>query len=637
MINFKEIGLKVGLEIHQQLATEHKLFCNCRELQVEIPKLSFNRKLRATQSELGQVDPAAMFELKKGKMIKYQADYNSACLVEADEEPPHELNMEAVESAIIIALSLGSKVVDELHTMRKIVIDGSNTTGFQRTLVVALGGSLKTEHGNVEVQTVSLEEDAARLINDGEEFREYCLDRLGVPLVEIALAPVTKSPEEVQEIALTMGRLLRATRKVVRGLGTIRQDINVSISGGKVVEVKGIQKLDLISRIIEFEDTRQHGLIKLKDELGKRGLKSENIDGATKEVTDVFRDTKSGLIRKALNEKGAVFVTKLRGFSGLLNFEMYPEIRLGHEMAELVRFYGLGGIFHSDELPAYGITQNEIDKIKQILEVGELDAFVLLTGPKDNVEGAMVAVIKRAKEAFEGTLFETRGPTPNGKTKFLRPRPGPARMYPETDISAVRITNDLLSKLKEEIPKPWEEQIEEYTVKYKLSRKLAIQLFDSEFSDLFEKVVSSTKVPASFVAATLTETLVSLSRTGLNKTHVSENTLMNLFIDLDKGRITKEAIPLILETLLKGEAQDIEDSIKKLGFITITDKELQQIVERIVAENIIFIKEKKERSFSPLMGKVMATVRGKADGAKVGDLLRGSIKNVIIEQNKHSS
>ncbi len=631
MIDYKGIGLKVGLEIHQQLATKNKLFCHCEEFQSDEFDFLFIRRLRPTQSELGQVDPAAMFEFKKGKMIKYHANRRSSCLVEADEEPPHDLNMEAVESALIVALALKSKIVDELHTMRKIVIDGSNTTGFQRTIIVALGGSLKTKNRDVAVQTISLEEDAARLLGDHEGYREYCLDRLCVPLVEIALAPVEGSPEEIQEIALSLGRLLRATRRVARGLGTIRQDINVSIKGGKIVEVKGIQKLDLISKIVEFEASRQLGLMKIKSELEKRGVRPEDI-GSPLEVTKIFKDTECELIRKAIEKDGIVLALKLKGFSGLLGYEPYPDIRLGKEMAELVRFYGLGGIFHSDELPGYGIKMSEIESLKKMLETSDEDAFIILAGPKDSIFDSMMAIIERAKDALQGVPYETRGPTPDGKTKFIRPRPGPARMYPETDIPPIPITKELLLKLEKEVPKPWEEQIEDYVSKYGLSQKLAQKVFDSEFSELFEVIASKTKVQPSFIAATLTETLVSLSRAGFDINCLDEKDLIELFLSLDEGKISKEALPQVLEVFLKGEVKSVEDAIKKLGIVTISDDELSQIVEEIVQENKELIKEKGERSFSILMGKIMNIVRGRVDGAKVGIVLKKRIENVIKEQ-----
>ncbi|MCP8308010.1 MAG: Glu-tRNA(Gln) amidotransferase subunit GatE [archaeon] len=630
LIDYKNIGLKVGLEIHQQLATKNKLFCHCEKFQSDEFEFSFNRRLRPTQSEMGQVDPAAMFEFKKGKVINYHANRGSSCLVEADEEPPHDLNMEAVESALIVALALRSNIVDELHTMRKIVIDGSNTTGFQRTIIVALGGLLKTKNRDVPVQTICLEEDAARLVGDHDVYREYYLDRLCVPLVEIALAPVEGSPEEIQEIALSLGRLLRATRRVARGLGTIRQDVNISIKGGKVVEVKGIQKLDLISKIIEFEALRQKGLMEIKSELEKIGVKSEDI-GSPLDVTKIFKDTECELIEKAVEKDGIVLAVRLKGFSGLLEYEPYPDIRLGKEMAELVRFYGLGGIFHSDELPSYGIKMNEIDSLKKLLEISNKDAFILLAGPKDNIFDAMMALIERAKDALQGVPYETRGPTPDSKTRFIRPRPGPARMYPETDMPPIPITKELLLKLEKEVPKPWEEQIEDYVSKYGLSYKLALKVFDSEYSEIFEIITSKTKIQPSFIAATLTETLVSLSRAGFDINRLDENDLIELFLRLDEGRISKEALPQVLEVLLKGEARRIEDAIKKLGIVTISEDELSQIVEKIVQESKELIKERGERSFSILMGKVMNIVRGRVDGAKVGAILKKRIENVIKE------
>ncbi|MCP8305122.1 MAG: Glu-tRNA(Gln) amidotransferase subunit GatE [archaeon] len=634
-IDYKEIGLKVGLEIHQQLATKKKLFCPCEKFQSDTFELSFERRLRPTQSELGQVDPAAMFEFKKGKMIRYRANRESSCLVEADEEPPHDLNMEAVESALIVALALNSNIVDELHTMRKIVIDGSNTTGFQRTIIVALGGSLKTRDREVEVQTICLEEDAARLTEDSKDFREYCLDRLCVPLVEIALAPVEGSPQEVQEIALSLGRLLRATKRVARGLGTIRQDINVSTKGGRVVEVKGIQKLDMISKIVEFEALRQRGLMEIKEELEKRGVKPEDVVHPI-DVMDIFEDTECKIIKQAIKEGGIVLVVRLKGFSGLLGYEPYPEIRLGKEMAEMVRFYGLGGVYHSDELPRYGITIDEVESLKRRLEMSDEDGFVLLAGPKDRAEDAMMAIVERAKDALQGVPYETCGPTPDGKTRYIRPRPGPARMYPETDIPPITVTRELLSRLEKEVPKPWEEQIEDYMSKYGLSHKLALQVFDSEYSDLFRAIVSKTKIQPSVVAATLTEMLISLSRDGFNTDRLDESTLTELFLSLDKGRISKEAIPQILELFLEEKVGSIKDVIKKLGIVTISEEELLQLIRRIVRESEELIRERGERSFSIIMGKVMNIVRGRADGAKVGALLKNEIENVMKEEHDSS-
>jgi glutamyl-tRNA(Gln) amidotransferase subunit E len=235
-----EIILKVGFEIHQQLATKNKLFCNCKCLEAENYDFTFLRKLRPARSELGSYDRASIFEFTKMSTIKYHSSYTASCLVEADEEPPHEINRDAMDTALIISLALNSNIIDEINVMRKIVIDGSNTSGFQRTMLISYGGYLQVNGKKIGVQTICLEEDSGKLLSDNGKFKEYGLDRLGIPLIEIALEPVIGTPTEIVKIALTLGRLLRASKRVARGLGSIRQDVNISINNGKgIVEIKG--------------------------------------------------------------------------------------------------------------------------------------------------------------------------------------------------------------------------------------------------------------------------------------------------------------------------------------------------------------------------------------------------------------
>ena len=253
-IQIDKIGLLVGLEIHQQLATGAKLFCRCKPIESDEYPIKFSRKLRITSSELGEFDPSAIFEKSKEKTILYSANPESSCLVEQDDEPPHDLDPNAKETVLIMSSALKSNIFNEIYVMRKLVIDGSNTSGFQRTMLVSMGGSLEVNGKKIGVQSICLEEDAAKLLQDSKETREYSLDRLGVPLVEIALDPVSGTPEEIKNIALTLGRMLRATKRVGRGIGSIRQDVNVSIEGGgAVIEVKGVQKLDQLEKVIEYE------------------------------------------------------------------------------------------------------------------------------------------------------------------------------------------------------------------------------------------------------------------------------------------------------------------------------------------------------------------------------------------------
>ena len=242
--DYEKIGLLVGLELHQQIQTTEKLFCNCRpELFGGSPKITFLRRLRPTQSELGQIDPAALFEFQKEMKILYEANEETACLVDMDEEPPRDLNRQALKNTLVISLMLGAKPIDQIHVMRKTVIDGSNTTGFQRTCIVAIDGEVNVEGKMIPIGQICLEEDAARKMGTDESLVRYRIDRLGIPLVEVTTAPVIKSPQEAEKVAIKIGRILRASHGVRRGLGTIRQDVNVSIDKGSLIEIKGVQRL----------------------------------------------------------------------------------------------------------------------------------------------------------------------------------------------------------------------------------------------------------------------------------------------------------------------------------------------------------------------------------------------------------
>jgi glutamyl-tRNA(Gln) amidotransferase subunit E len=448
-IDYEKIGLKVGLEIHQQLDTKAKLFCQCKpELFKEPPEITFLRRLRPTQSELGQIDPAAYFEFQKGIKILYEANSETSCLVEMDEEPPHPLNMEAVEIALTVALMLNAKPVEEIHVMRKTVIDGSNTTGFQRTCVIALNGKIKIANKTVPIQHISLEEDAARKMGEEEgNIIRYRIDRLGIPLIEIATAPVINTPKEAGEVALAIGKILRATGKVKRGLGTIRQDLNISIPNGALTEIKGVQELELLPLVVEYEVQRQLNLIKISQELKAIGAKEEELKEEYYDVTEVFKQTKCKVIQKALNKNQKVLAIKLPKFKNFLKRELIPNLRLGTEMADRAKFWGrVGGIFHTDELPAYGITTQEIEELKIAVRASEEDAIVFVADNPENAKEALKAVLERAKETLKGVPEETRAANPDGTTRYMRPRPGAARMYPETDIPPTQITEDHIKK-----------------------------------------------------------------------------------------------------------------------------------------------------------------------------------------------
>jgi glutamyl-tRNA(Gln) amidotransferase subunit E len=628
--DYANIGLKVGIEIHQQLATSTKLFCGCPpELFKEQPEIMFLRRLRPTQSELGQVDPAAYFEFQKGIKIRYEANRRTSCLVEMDEEPPHPLNMEAVEIVLATALMMNAKPVDEVHVMRKTVIDGSNTTGFQRTCAIALDGWINVSGKAIPIQHASLEEDAARKTGDEEGGKtiRYRIDRLGIPLIEVATGPVINSPIEAQEVALAIGSILRDTGKVMRGLGTIRQDLNVSLPNGALVEIKGVQELELISKVVEYEVQRQLNLIEISAELTRRKGVWESLSQDPVDVTDVFRQTRCKVIAQARERKQKVMALKLQGFAGLLKREVMPNFRLGTEMADRARFWGrVGGIFHTDEMPAYGVTSEEVEGLRKIVGASEEDAVVFVADNVENATDALRAVVERAKEAVIGVPAETRAANADGTTRYMRPRPGAARMYPETDIPPSLITSDLLDKVRSNLPEPAEKKRVRLMKQYNLNEKLAKQIIDSEYSGLFEVIVKESAIAATTVAAFLTETVKALKREGIAVEKVSDDQLRGIFQGVDSGLLAKEAVADVFTWLSQHDDKNLQDALDGLGLRMLTNTEIESLVKRVIAENKQTIDKTGSKAFGLIMGLVMKEARGRADPAIVSKLLKERLR-----------
>ena len=634
MVDYRRVGLKVGLEIHQELDTRHKLFCKCPpELFKGEPEFTFVRRLRPTQSELGEVDPAALFEFEKGKTIVYEATEETSCLVEMDEEPPGPLNEEALDICLMVALMLGSRPVDEVHVMRKVVIDGSNTTGFQRTCVVALGGEIVVNGKRVPIQHICLEEDAARKVGEEGMTVRYRIDRLGIPLIEVTTAPVLETPQEVGRVALAIGRLLRATGRVKRGIGTIRQDLNVSIRDGALIEIKGVQKLELLPKVVEYEVMRQLSLLEIRDELRRRGVKPEDIREDFVDVTDAFKDSKSRVIRKALKRGGVVMAVKLPGFSGLIGREICPGRRLGTEMAERAMFWGrVGGIFHTDELPAYGITEREKEAVLKAVGASELDAAVFVAAPRENCVDALRAVVERAREAVLGVPSETRAANPDGTTRYMRPRPGAARMYPETDIPPIVITPERVERVRSMLPEMPDEAVRRVVSKYGINEVLAWKLVDSGYLSLFERIASKTAVAPSFIAATLTETFVSLRRDGVDVEALTDAIIEDVFTLVDRDVMAKEAVPDVFRWLAEHPGSTAEEAVEELGLRMLSREEVADRVRALVRERMDLVRRLGSRAVKPLMGEVMRELRGRAKANMIYEILREELENVIPKE-----
>jgi len=472
VINYKKLKLLCGLEIHQQLNTNKKLFCDCSTaMQEREPTAVIKRKLHPVASELGAVDVAAQYEFLRDRTFNYQIFKNEVCLVELDEEPPHPLNQEALEVALQIAMMLNCEIPNEIHIMRKTVIDGSNTGGFQRTTIVGLNGRMKYKDREIAITSISLEEDAAAIVKDENGNITYRLNRLGIPLVEIGTGLLENfSPEEVQDIAFNIGMLCRSTGKVKRGIGTIRQDVNISVRGGKRVEIKGVQELGLLARVVELEVKRQLSLPKVVE--------------------------------------------------------------------------------------------------------------------------------------------ETRTVNEDGTTKYTRPLPGSARMYPETDIQPIVVQKEFLGKLKKNLPELWTKKLVRLQKNYKLSEDLANQMIRSDYLELFEKIVGKTRAPASIVASTFISTLKDLEkRERVDASKLTDAHYADLFVNVAKGKIVKEAIPKIIKFLSEKPHATATAAIKYLDLETLSAVELKKIIDDILKTPGL--------TYEKSVGIVMSKVRGRVEAEVV--------------------
>ena len=557
-------------------------------------------------TETGEIDVAAMHEMAKELTFIYEAYSDSTCLVELDEEPPHPLNKEALAAVLQAALMLDAKIVDEIQVMRKTVVDGSNTSGFQRTALVARNGFLATSEGVIAIPIICIEEEAAKIIEKKESYAKYRLDRLGIPLVEIGTSPDIKSPKQCLEAAEKIGMILRSTGKVKRGLGTIRQDVNVSIKDGARIEIKGAQELKQLPKLVENEVMRQLSLLEIKKELLKRNAA---VNDEITNVTDIFKETASKIIKNSLAKKGVIYAIKLDAFSGLIGKEIQPGRRLGTEFSDYAKVRsGVRGIFHSDELPNYGITEEEVKELFGSLIMKMNDAFVLVADEQKKAEKALEAVIERAKLALLGIPKEVRKANDDATSSFLRPMPGAARMYPETDV--VNVKPDISNIT---IPELISDKIEKYEKKLGLGKDLAALTAKSDKVELFESFVDKfPNIKPAFIAETILSTTKEIKRRfNLDVDRITDNDFEVVLGNLNHNKISKEAIPDILLDIAKGERA--ENAIRKYRIMS--DEELEREIKAIVDEN-------KGVPMNALVGRVMDKLRGKADGKKIVEILK---------------
>ena len=649
-----KLGFMCGIEVHQQLATG-KLHSRqpgdlydvtMDTLPEDWPR--FSRKLRAARGEGGKIDIAARFETRRNRSFEYVQSPNSG-LIELDDQPPLTHDESALDIALITSALLNAKPVSLLQTMRKTVVDGSNTSGFQRTTLISTGGTLETSSDPVGISVLCLEEDSARKLDtyatDTGECVIYNLDRLGLPLIEIATDPDVRTPEHAKETSIALGRTLRQTRRVRRGLGSIRQDLNVSIACGDRIEIKGCQDLNWIPRIIKLEMARQLHFYRLantlRDQLSLPALPSDRrLDDATIEasvrdkvaqalplqltdVTEVFADCESKMVVNGLQKSYTMLALPLPGLAGKIGTKQLDSEgsqlpRLGRELAGAAKLAGVKGVFHSDELPAYGIEISNVESVRKALKLTDDDGFVLCLAPKWQAELALESVLLRARAAWHRIPQEVRnvvikkGAPDDGTTAPMRPLPGGARMYPETDIPAQTIDSQKWQSIIDNLPMT-DSQRQTRMNQFDVSADQKDQILARELDDVFVEYQGG--LPAKAWAAVL-----------LENDEIDPRLSSLVLSAKEAGEITREAINDVIAHFA-GHIPEISDIIayaEQHGLKPADESELGDIIAAVVAERLDFVKERGMGAIGPLMGVVMQQA-GAADGKAVSALLKQAI------------
>lgn len=657
-IDYQEVGLIAGLEVHQQLLTQTKMFCHCPAgLYTRTHDGEVLRHMRPTLSELGVYDGTALMEFKTKKNIIYLLHKSNVCTYEMDDTPPFLVNQQALDIAVEQCLMLGCDIVDEVHIARKQYLDGSIPTGFQRTAIVGVNGRLPFRGRTLSITQVSVEEDSCREVTDRGHLIVWRTDRLGMPLIETVTGPDLRTPEEVAEAILLVGRVCRSTGHVRVGMGASRQDVNVSVRGGRRVEIKGVPRAGWAPGLVHGEAVRQVNLLRLRDELHRRGFtRDEDLRFHHEEVTDLFAASQLALLRPESFEtfvreqkrrpefelgRGPFCVRAIRlpGLAFSLTWPTQPETAFDHELAGRVRVVAcldqLPILLHSEKWPDYVESRQELRKVKRKLGCGEQDGLVLVWGPQDDTVTAAQEIRLRYLDALDGVPNETRQPFPDGSTDFERILPGPDRMYPDTDSPPIALTRERVAGLKAALsPPPWVR--EERYMAAGLSGPTSYFLIRRGGARLVDRAAAS-GVDLRRAGLFVGEKLKGLRRSGVAVDRIPDHALVDLLVAMEARPVLREAWPLLVRRLASAPDRPVAEVVRDSGL-----GEPPPGWQERLREAAALTPDRDDGTPSLrmrfLMGRLMPSLRGRVPGrevaAQLGDDLGHVYKNETISTEK---
>jgi len=610
--DYQNLGLKAGLEIHQQLLTEKKLFCRCPAARYsDVYDAEILRHMRPTLSELGEYDGTALMEFKTKKNIIYRINHETVCTYEMDDTPPFEINPQALDIAFQIALLMNYKLVNEIHIARKQYLDGSIPTGFQRTTIVGVDGWIPYKDHKIGLIQLGLEEDACREVSDIGHERIYLTDRLGMPLIETVTEPVLHTPQEVADVANILRWLVRSTGKVRTGLGAARQDVNVSITGGTRIEIKGVARIPLIPLLIYNEAMRQYALLQIRAELKKRGVTEKSFQAVSKEVTNHLTNSSWAPIAWAMKHGEKVFCVNLKGFRGILSTPTQTGKVFSKEIADRVRV--IACLTRTPNILTSESTEETIgsfawNKIRRTVEANSQDALILVWGNDQDVDTAVKEIIIRAKEATIGIPSETRQALADGTNGFERILPGPERMYPDTDLPPLEMTTERVKELAKANPEPlWKKQVQ--YEKIGVPKHLYIIISSSPQSKFFDIIVKKYNIPVSWICRLMFEKTIHWRRKQLAIDRISESVWHSFFKAVEANPAIVENSDKLFTEFMKIPGIDIDTLLDRYSPPKLQPTDLERIIQGSLDEEVQQIQDPEKR-FRYLMGQVMDKCRG---------------------------
>ena len=622
--DYSRIGFKSGLEVHQQLYTERKLFCRCPAGQYsEEYHAEILRHMRPTLSELGEYDGTALMEFKTKKDIVYRINRDTVCTYEMDDTPPFIMNDQALDVAIQVGQLMDCNIVDELHIARKQYLDGSIPTGFQRTAIVSVNGKIPYKDREINIIQMSIEEDSCREISDFGHRRVYKTDRLGMPLIETVTAPEMLTPQEVADVNQIIRKVARSTGKARTGIGAGREDVNVSVTGGTRIEIKGVAHIKSIPLLTYNEAMRQWNLLRLREELSNRGITTDTFQSKTDDVTKLLKRTQYEPIANAISKGLLVKCVTLTGFKGLLSWKTQTDTFFGKEISDRVRVIAClsntPNMIHSDSAENT-ISSADGQKIRKSVSAKEEDTLVLVWGDETDTDTASKEIIIRAKEATIGIPSETRQAFRDGTNGFERILPGADRMYPDTDLPPIMITKERLIRLKSEILAPFWIRLKEYN-DLNISPDIAEPLSISKFATVFDYAVNTLKLNPILVAHALIQFTKRLKKKKLSIDLLNNSNLELLFKSVSDGSLTKDGILFAMEMIIKNDG-------KFDGNITLpaSDADIKQSFEKCLKDMNAqkFHNHDKKPEF--LIGLIMADLIGRCSGQHIRKYVTNNYK-----------